>query len=121
VSKQFIAGILVLTWMGCQDAPDTASQVAPTRDDVLTEHRPLQAVRPTGRTGDDCKEFGASGCLSGLCLHTKPAPDEGHVCSQRCQSSSECPRDWNCGSPHLGSPERLCIPTPAWKPQPSQL
>lgn len=78
MSKQLLAGMLMLAWMGCQGSPGKSPQEVPARDEVMTEHRSLQATHPTGRLGDDCTQFGASGCLSGLCLHTRPDHDLRH-------------------------------------------
>lgn len=116
VSKKLLAGMWLLVCVSCADKPSAAPARERAQEDVLTEHRPLHAEKATGKLGDDCKQSGSSGCLSGLCLHTQPDPSEGYVCSAKCQSSAECPRDWACGVLHPGTPERYCIPARVQSP-----
>ncbi len=118
MTKRWVASALALFFCACTDSPE---HTLPPRaqDDVLTEHRPLQAAQPTGKLGDDCTQSGASNCLSGLCLHTRPEHNKGYVCSQRCQSSSECPRDWSCVSFYSSTHEHVCIPPSLAQSQPS--
>lgn len=110
MSKRLVIASLFWFFLaGCNNTLQGGSKPAEASD-ILTEHRPLKADHPDGKLGDDCTEHGASACLSGLCLHTKPGPRSGYVCSQPCASASDCPSRWTCGAIHPASTQLLCIP-----------
>ncbi len=101
-----------LAWLalwGCNNSlPQESNRTEP--EHPITEHRTVKAERPTGQLGDDCTSNGASGCLSGICLHTQPDHKSGYFCSQRCNSAAECLPGWTCAFIHPGIQTTLCIP-----------
>jgi hypothetical protein len=102
-------GLATGVWAGC-----SKSQTEPaTAKEVLTEHRPLRAEKATKQLGEDCTANGDSACLSGVCLHVKPGRKEGYVCSRACQSSQECPQNWQCAQVYPTPQGRLCVPSPS--------
>ena len=79
------------------------------------EHRPLTAATATKATGLEANIFGGSECLSGLAIHTKPAPRDGWFCTHLCSGSkaNPCPSGWSCAElPTLEF--RICLPPPSW-------
>ena len=117
-----------LLW-ACDVQQEEAPRVpAPASVTVLTEHRPLAAVGPPGKSvGEDCTTYGRSECLSGLCLHVRPRPDAGYFCSQACRGTEECPEGWQCARLMPGgSEEGVCQPPSGWnsavaRPRPAAL
>ncbi|EPX57548.1 hypothetical protein D187_009822 [Cystobacter fuscus DSM 2262] len=104
-----VLGLAAGVWSGCgktENEPRTVVELQP-----LTEPRPLRAEKATKQLGEDCRENGASACLSGLCLHVKPGRHEGYVCSQPCQGDAECPTSWRCAQVYPTPKGRLCVPS----------
>lgn len=99
--------------IACGNSVPEASPPKP----VFTEHRPMQAEKPSKQLGEDCTTFGTSECISGTCFHYKPSPREGYVCSQKCQTDEGCPPLWACTSIYAGESNRYCSPPQDWKPQ----
>jgi hypothetical protein len=99
---------------GCRPGEE-ASEDRPRRQ-VFSEHRFLQATQPTKQLGEDCTTYGASECLSGLCLHYKHNPAEGYACSKQCEGDLECPEDWRCTSAHPTPGSEFCVPPSEWSP-----
>lgn len=126
VTRSALAGRLgywlVLGWSAalvwaCEVPPEEAPRApVPASERVLTEHRPLEAISPPGKSvGEDCTTYGRAECLSGLCIHVKPRPDAGYFCSQPCLGPEECPEGWKCARLMPGdSDEGVCQPPPGW-------
>ena len=111
-------GLAAGVWAGCgktENAP-----LAEVEPQVLTEPRPLRAEKATKQLGEDCRENGASACLSGICLHVKPGRHEGYVCSQSCQGDGDCPGGWRCAQVYPTPKGRLCTPLPGEAPATSE-
>jgi len=111
-----LAGSVASVW-ACDVQPEEAPHVpAPASARVLTEHRPLVAVGPPSKSvGEDCTTYGRAECLSGLCLHVRPRPDSGYLCSQACRGLEECPEGWQCARLMPGgSEEGVCQPPSGW-------
>jgi hypothetical protein len=107
---------MALLW-GRDVQPEEAPRApAPVSAGVLTEHRPLAAIGPPGKSvGEDCTTYGRAECLSGLCLHVRARRDGGYVCSQVCREPGDCPEGWQCR--HLmpgGSEDGVCQPPAGW-------
>ena len=84
---------------------------------VFTEHRPQKAEKASKQLGEECTAAGASECHTGTCFHYKAAPQEGYVCSQKCQTDDSCPLRWSCISIYPGEGNRFCTPPQDWQPQ----
>jgi hypothetical protein len=105
------AGMLCLLFLagGCScdtPYPSVGRNEAP----VFSQRQPLEAAQATKQVGEDCTQAGRSECLSGLCIHFKPGPDEGYACSVPCDDSVDCPAEWNCVSILPGAGNSYCIP-----------
>jgi hypothetical protein len=81
---------------------------------LFTQHQPLTVPSPTKAVGEDCALNGASVCLSGLCLHSKPDKDVGYFCSKTCTNSRDCPSNWQCVQYYPGSDNQACVPPASW-------
>jgi len=84
------------------------------RPTVITEHRALDGGVPTSHVGEDCTLFGRSACISGVCLHAKPARDRGYFCSIRCRNRRDCPVGWQCPQIYPGPQGHFCVPPSNW-------
>ncbi|WP_158616648.1 hypothetical protein [Corallococcus sp. CA054B] len=104
-----MAGVLACS----AESPAPAPAIEPSP--VLAEHRTALAETASNEVGEDCTKHGASGCKSGLCLHTGALPDEGYFCSQTCTGEAQCPAQWKCSRVHPGASARVCIPPAEWK------
>lgn len=97
--------------VGCSSGSKTESG-----PEAFTEHRIREAATPTKRVGEDCKVGGFSDCLSRICVHFKPSPQEGYVCSQRCNGLDwDCPMRWVCRSVFPGPNNSYCFPPANWQ------
>jgi len=112
-----VAGLLVAVGLlgGCVLRADDDSEV-PAPDPVFSQHQPVPAESPHLSVGEDCSRTGASGCMSGLCLHTSPEKDEGYLCSTACTSSADCPQGWMCTETYPGPNSQFCVPTTPSRP-----
>lgn len=70
----------------------------------------IQAASATKEVGEDCTANGASACKSGICMHVKPHPLEGYVCSRGCTSDGDCLAGWGCKSVSVTASNRFCLP-----------
>lgn len=112
-----VLGVLALFLApGCDENLEPQTR-QPDPGQVFGEHRQGQASARTKQVGEACTDSGQSECLSGVCLHTKPGPSEGFICSSSCQQESECPAGWRCGSVHPGPGASFCIPPGDWTAQ----
>lgn len=117
IGELTIAALLGLQLASCACEPGVDSrEMTPEgrRGNVFTEHKFLTAAKATKRLGEDCTTYGASECLSELCLHYKHAPSEGYVCSRQCESDRDCPVDWNCVSTYPAPGSEFCVPPEDW-------
>ena len=80
------------------------------RGNVVTEHHFLTAAQATKQLGEDCTLYGASECISELCLHYKHDPASGYVCSRKCESDTNCPAGWRCVSTYPSAGSEFCVP-----------
>ena len=107
-----------VAWMwGCEVRPEEAPRVpVQVSAGVLTEHRPLAAIGPPGKSvGEDCTTYGRAECLSGLCLHVRPRRDGGYFCSEPCHALEDCPEGWQCARLMPGgSEDGVCQPPTSW-------
>lgn len=94
--------------IGCGEGrlPSASSPQPP----VLTEGRVLKAEQASKDLGQDCNEFRASECRSGLCLHVAPGRGSGYLCSSSCKVASECPKGWTCEQMFPESGDSVCVP-----------
>jgi hypothetical protein len=107
-------GVLTLFMMsGCNENLEPPVR-APEPGQVFGEHRQKQAAARTKQVGEDCTDSGQSECLSGVCLHTKPGPGEGYICSKQCQQDPDCPEGWRCAGTRPGAAASFCIPPADW-------
>ncbi len=60
--------------------------------------------------GDDCGKTGHNGCASGVCLHARPEPTLGWVCSKQCISSTDCLTGWSCRGVGQAERKEFCVP-----------
>lgn len=99
--------MVVALWaVGCR--LEEASTPPP---DVLTEHRPQALESPESDVGGPCGKGGASQCNAGLlCLHVRPEPSRGYVCTRKCQSHADCPQGWACTLLDLSTEDQVCTP-----------
>lgn len=111
-----LVGSVVSVWACDVQSEEAPRASTPTSARVLTEHRPLVAAGPPGKSvGEDCTTYGRAECVSGLCLHVRPRPDEGYFCSQSCLNTEECPEGWRCARLMPGgSEEGVCQPPSGW-------
>jgi hypothetical protein len=86
------------------------------RGNVVTEHSFLIAAQSTKRLAEDCTTYGASECMSELCVHYKHDPATGYVCSRPCEFDSDCPAIWRCVSTYPVKGSEFCIPPADWEP-----
>jgi hypothetical protein len=84
--------------------------------EVLTEPTPQRASARARHLGEDCTGGGQAECLTNLCLKYRPGPQGGHVCSDFCESSLDCPDSWDCMTLIPGNLERVCLPPRQWGP-----
>ena len=80
------------------------------RGNVVSEHQFLTAAQATKQLGEDCTLYGASECISELCLHYKHDPASGYVCSRKCESDTNCPAGWRCVSTYPSAGSEFCVP-----------
>jgi hypothetical protein len=106
--------VLVLAMPGCDRAPDDAARTEPP---VFQEHVFKQAATATLEAGQDCSEWGATGCKSNLCIHVSPDPRSGYFCSVHCQQTADCPRDWRCVRLSDTPEGQFCTPPASWQGQ----
>lgn len=85
----------------------------------LTVRQAVVSAAPTRAVGEDCTRGGASECRSGRCLHYKPEPGGGYVCSRTCASDAECPEEFSCRSWYPGE-EGWCTPPASWAARPAR-
>jgi hypothetical protein len=86
---------------------------------VFSEHRFSRASVATKGYGADCAGAGASACLQNICLHFKPGPGEGWMCSRHCTQSSDCAgvEGAQCRSIYPGGASTLfCVPPQSYEP-----
>lgn len=100
---------------GCGGPDDSARGPA-----QFTAHQFLKGGKPARQIGEECSQYGGSQCLTGLCLHHKPDPHSGWVCSKGCLHDGECPsaQGWSCRSilpPVPGN--QYCVPPDSWTPK----
>jgi hypothetical protein len=105
--SRLVTGALV--WW-CALACNSQKPPPPGEAPVFGEHRHAITGAATGQVGEDCTESGASGCLSGLCLHAGLAQTAGYLCSKACQDREDCPPEWSCTQLHPSEAARTCIP-----------
>lgn len=70
---------------------------------------------PTRQLGEAVGRGGRSECISGVLVHASAHPARGWLCSQRCDSSADCPGTWSCGEVHPSL--RLCVAPQSWQPR----
>lgn len=80
----------------------------------LTEHRAVASSQATKLLGEDCTVNGSTICRSGACGHFAPLPEKGHFCTRRCNTSEDCPQDWNCNQFYPTPQGRICVPPSTW-------
>ena len=86
-------------------------------DQPISEHKVQDVAASGGATkllGEDCTTYGGPGCASGICLHTRPDRSSGYFCSVRCQSTADCPDNWNCVQTYPGDSSNFCAPPADW-------
>ena len=115
LSCLFHSLVLALGLAACQGTQD-GEEVRPalrTEGKRFTAWSPqaLRSGATKAGTGEDCE---SSPCATGLCLHTKPGPGEGHVCAVECVDEDNCPEGWGCVS--MGGSNRVCAPPRNWQP-----
>lgn len=107
---------LLLTTLGCTPPSPSNEAAGSSAGNVLTERKALQVGAKTKHLGEDCTLAGQSECHTGLCLHYRPEPLKGYICSDFCADSADCPSRWECVTLIPGSQERVCSPPPEWVP-----
>ncbi len=104
--RAWLTAVLALGWIGCGQNLESENGDQP----AFSEHRVQVSGRATKQLGEDCLKEGASGCVSGLCLHTGAGPEEGYACSRQCTSSAQCPVNWRCVQVYPSDEGWLCTP-----------
>jgi hypothetical protein len=103
----------LLFGIACGVGISTMQSGGDTPTALITEHRPLVGS-PTRHLGEDCTTYGGSGCISGVCLHAKPARNRGFFCSRRCARRADCPVGWQCPQIYPGPHGHFCVPPSNW-------
>jgi hypothetical protein len=99
---------------GCSKEPPRPKQLG-----VVTEFKPVRGATPARAVGEPCEQ-GPEQCQSGLCLHTRPQPQEGWFCSVPCQpdvtgTADACPYlGFKCVTIHPNPGGRVCVPPGDW-------
>jgi hypothetical protein len=101
----------LLAVAACSSEPAEPTESAPVGPQVVAPHRLRPAPKPAWKqVGDDCTEYGAAACVSGLCLHVSGQRARGYVCSRSCVENSDCPQGWSCRRAPPGAGDDACIP-----------
>lgn len=111
---------VVLSMSGCTGTSDReASGAQQAKSFVAWSPQALSANATRLQLGEDCGVGGGPSCVTGLCLHTKPQPNEGHVCVMTCDSTEDCPDGWACVAPipGPGPAAEFCVPPSGWVPR----
>jgi hypothetical protein len=108
--------LLLVGLLACNPTASPEDPASGRAGSVLSERQPLRASARDKQFGEDCTRSGRSECLTGLCLHHRPGPHDGYVCSDFCSDASDCPPRWDCVTLVPGSPERVCTPPNDWSP-----
>jgi len=107
--RVWVWGLGLVLFVGCRTEP--VPDRAPPQ---LFVREPLAAASPSRGLGLDCLKHGGSICESGVCLHAGQPPLDRYVCSLRCESTDDCPREWSCVQ--FGGPlESYCVPSESWR------
>ena len=105
LALRLMASAVLMAGIACDKPAEPPA--APT---AFGEHRVAEFSGTANKgLGEDCGQFGAAECKSGLCLHVSPMPNAGYLCSAQCSKAEDCPSGWRCARAGLSGGPAYCL------------